>query len=164
MRRLLVAPLLALGLAMSALVAWNAPAVAADAPNPCKVVKTSEIAKAFGGADVSKGKKGLTTPVSVQCKYLVGATADLPAGNVIISVMYVGAKPAYDGLKRTAIYVPTTGLANSIYSGTLSVVNTLRGSSLLGVQGLFLRTTPPITNQDVESQLVDLSKVGLKRL
>ena len=91
MRRLLVAPLAALVLAVPGAGRRRAPAAgAADAPNPCKVVTTAEIAKAFGGADVSTGKKGLTTPVSVQCKYTVGATADLPEGDVIIHVMFIG--------------------------------------------------------------------------
>ena len=133
-------------------------------PNPCTVVKTSEISKAFGGAEVSTGKKGLTTPVSVQCKYAVGATADLPEGDVIITVMFGGGKPAYDGLKKSELYAPTTGLSNSIYSEKLSVVNTLKGSTLLGVQGLFNDGSLPITYEDVESQLVEVSKAGLKRV
>jgi len=164
MRRLLLVPLVALAASVPTLLAAAAPAVAASAPNPCAVVKTSEISSAFDGADVSTGKKGLTTPVSVQCKYSVGATANLPAGDVIITVMFSGAKPAYDGLKKTDLYTATTGLSNSIYSEKLNVVNTLKGSNLLGAQGLFHTDTLPITFSDVESQLVAVSKAGLKRL
>ena len=60
--------------------------------------------------------------------------------------------------------MPTTGLSNSIYNARESVVNTLKGTMLLGVQGLFTDGTLPITYEDVQSQLVALSKAGLKRV
>src|SRR5215213_4208116 len=139
-------------------------AAGAATKDPCKVVTTAEISKAFGGATVGKGKKGLKTAANAQCKYTVAATADLPAGDVIVVVMFAGAKPAYDGLKNAAAYAPTTGLSKSIYNERQSVVNTLKGDVLLGMQGLFTDGTLPITYKDVEAQLVRLSKAGLKRV
>ena len=132
--------------------------------DPCKVLTTQEISKAFAGASVSKGKKGLKTAANAQCSYTVAATADFPAGDVIVIVMFAGAKPAYDGLKDTAGYAPTTGLSKSIYNERQSVVNTLKGDIFLGVQGLFTDGTLPISYNDVEAQLVQLSKAGLKRV
>ena len=164
MRRLLLTPFVVLAVAVPAVLGAAPAAVAASAPNPCKVVTTSEISKAFGGAEVSKGKKGLETAASVQCSYAVGATADVPAGDLVVHVMFVNGKAAYDGLKKSSAYVPTTGLSKSIYNERESVVNTLKGNTLLGMQGLFNDGSLPITFQDVESQLVAISKVGLKRI
>src|SRR5262245_44798991 len=126
MRRLVVA-LTALLLVVPALLVGASPASAASAPNPCAVLTTAQISKAFGGAEVSKGKKGLTTPVNTQCSYDVGAAGDLPDGTLVVIVMFIRGKAAYDGLKGTAGYEPTTGLSNSIYNSKLSVVNTLKG-------------------------------------
>ncbi|HEX5586987.1 MAG TPA: hypothetical protein VFZ17_06740 [Acidimicrobiia bacterium] len=158
----LFAPLLGLVVLTSGLV--GTPAAVAATKDPCKVVTTSEISKAFGGATVAKGKAGLKTAVSAQCKYAVGATADLPAGDLVVHVMFIGGKAAYDGLKTNDLYVPTTGLSNSIYNERESVVNTLKGSVLLGMQGLFDDGSLPVTFQDVESQLVAATKAGLKRV
>jgi hypothetical protein len=78
-----------------------------------------------------------------------------------VIVMFVGAKPAYDGLKKlTDQYVPTTRLSKSIYNDNQSVVNTRKGSILLGMQGRFSGDALPITNQDVQAQRVAISKVG----
>src|ERR1700742_1002470 len=62
--------------------------------NPCKLLKKSEIQQAFGGT-VGNGKKGLSTPVSAQCEFSVGANADRPDGTVIAKAMTTGAKAAY---------------------------------------------------------------------
>jgi hypothetical protein len=162
MRRLAIA-VLTLSLAAGALFAAS-PASAAT-KDPCKVVTTAEISKAFGGATVSKGAPGLKTAVHAQCKYEVAATGDLPEGHLIVIVMFIRGKAAYDGLKKLSDqYVPTTGLSKSIYNEKQSVVNTLKGDVLLGMQGLFSGDTLPITNDDVEAQLVAISKVGLKRV
>ena len=96
--------------------------------------------------------------------YKVAATAELPEGDVVVIVMFAGAKAAYDGLKDAAGYAPTTGLSESIYNEQQSVVNTLKGDVLLGLQGLFTDGELPITYSDVEAQLAQLSKVGLKRV
>ncbi|MET0627083.1 MAG: hypothetical protein ABW033_01340 [Acidimicrobiia bacterium] len=159
-------PLLAstLGLVFVASGFVGTTAAVAATKDPCKVLTTSEISKAFDGATVGKGKAGLKTAASASCKYAVGATAGLPAGDLVVHVMFIGGKPAYDGLKDTPAYVPTTGLSKSIYNERESVVNTLKGSILLGMQGLFTDGTLPITYQDVESQLVAASKAGLKRV
>lgn len=162
MRRLLAAPLVVLVLAAPTLLGATG-AGAASAPNPCKVLTPAQISKVFGGAEVSSGKKGIETAVNTQCTYDVAASADLPEGTLTVIVMFFRGKAAYDGLKDTAGYVPTTGLSKSIYNEQLSVVNTLKGDKLLGMQGLFSDGTLPITQIDVESQLVELSKLGLKK-
>lgn len=133
--------------------------------NPCKVLTKTEIATAFGGS-VGTPKKGLSTPVSSQCEYKVGATADRPDGTVIVHVMTTGAKAAYMGLKKQGtLYVPIDGVANSLYAEKLHVVNILQGGVLLGVQGNFIVTDPlPIHFVDVETQLADLAQIGIKRV
>lgn len=132
--------------------------------NPCKVLKKSEIQRAFGGT-VSSGKKGLSTPVSVQCEYLVGANADRPAGTIVVHVMTTGAKAAYTGLKKTSAYAPIDSVPNSLYAEKLDVVNLLQGDVLLGVQGGFLITDPlPIHSYDDTTQLTDLAQIGITRV
>lgn len=39
----------------------------------------------------------------------------------------------------------------------------LKGDTLVGVQGVFLGDTLPITQQDVQSQVIALDKIALKR-
>ena len=132
--------------------------------NPCKVLKKSEIQQAFGGT-VSSGKKGLSTPVSSQCEFQVGASGDRPAGTVVVHVMTTGAKAAYTGLKKTAAYEPIDGVPNSLWAEKLDVVNILKGDVLLGVQGGFLITDPlPIHSFDDKTQLTGLAQIGLKRV
>jgi hypothetical protein len=103
--------------------------------DPCKVVTTAEIAKAFDGATVARGRRaedGGERAVQVRR----GATASLPAGDLVVHVMFIGGKPAHDGLKDTP---PTSRRPASRSRSTTSVrvVNTLKGSILLGMQGLF---------------------------
>jgi hypothetical protein len=132
--------------------------------NPCKILKKSEIQSAFGGT-VSSGKKGLTTPVSTQCEYQVTADGDRPDGTVIVHVMTTGAKPAYDGLKKTSLYVPIDGVPNSLWADKTHVVDILKGSVLLGVQGNFLISDPlPIHFYDAKTQLTQLAQTGAKRV
>jgi hypothetical protein len=151
----------ALALGMGAVFATPA---AAAKPNPCKVLSASEIQTAFGGA-VAAGKKVLSTPVSSQCEFQVSASADRPAGSVIVRVMTTGAKAAHDGLKKTDQYVPVDGVSNGLYADKLHVVEALKGSVLLGVQGTFVITDPlPVRFYDARSQLVDLAKQGLGRV
>ena len=110
-------------------------------------------------------KKGLGTPLSTQCEYKVGATADRPEGTVIVHVMTTGAKAAYNGLKKTSAYVPIDGVPNSLYSDKTHVVDILKGSVLLGVQGNFLITDPlPIHFYDAQTQLTDLAQIGIARV
>jgi hypothetical protein len=151
-------------LVLAAFGGFAAPAGAATT-NPCKVLTKSEIQTAFGGT-VGKPKKGLSTPVSSQCEYKVRADADRPDGTVIVHVMTTGAKAAYTGLKKQGtIYVPIDGVPNSLYADKLHVVNLLKGSVLLGVQGNFVITTPlPIHFYDAKTQLTDLAQIGVKRV
>jgi hypothetical protein len=140
------------------------PAGAASSINPCKVLKKSEIAGAFGGT-VGSGKKGLSTPVSSQCEYQVSANGDRPNGTVIVHVMTTGAKAAYDGLKKTSLYVPIEGVPNSLWADKTHVVDILKGNVLVGVQGNFLITSPlPVHFYDAKTQLTDLAQTGAKRV
>jgi hypothetical protein len=161
MRRLVVVSLVAL-LAAAAVVGTGTASAATK--NPCKVLSTKDISKVFGGASVSKGEAGLKTAANAQCTFTVAAGSELPEGDVVVIVMFAGAKPAYDGLKTSDGYVPVPELGKSIYNEQQSVIETLKGDVLLGVMGLFDTGDLPITYLDVESQLVALSKIGLKRV
>jgi hypothetical protein len=150
---------------VSTLSAVGAAPSGAATKNPCKVLTKSEIAKAFGGT-AGNPKKGLSTAVSTQCEYKVGATADRPDGTVIVHIMSTGAKAAYTGLKKQGtLYVPIDGVPNSLYADKLHVVNILKGDVLLGVQGNFIITNPlPIHFYDAKTQLTDLAKIGITRV
>src|SRR3954454_17699949 len=160
-----------MGALLAFTVAFGAAGVVVDAvpaaaatTNPCKVLKKSEIQKAFGGT-VGTGKQGISTPVSAQCEFQVGANADRPAGTVVVHVMTTGAKAAYTGLKKTAAYAPIDGVPNSLWAERLHVVNLLKGDVLLGVQGGFLIPDPlPIHSFDDETQLTGLARIGLERV
>ncbi len=152
-----------LAIAAASFAVFTAPAGAATT-NPCKVLKKSEIQQAFGGT-VSSGKKGLSTPVSSQCEFQVGANGDRPAGTVVVHVMHTNGKIAYNGIKKTAAYEPIDGVPNSLWAEKLDVVNILKGDVLLGVQGGFLITDPlPIHSFDDKTQLTGLAQIGLKRV
>ena len=164
MRKSVAALVLALSLATLALVAPAAGAT--KKPDPCKVFKTSEIADAFGGT-VGTPTKGLSTAVNATCSFDVGATATRPKGTFHVTVMFIGAKAAYTGLKsnQSSLYQPISGLSNSLYAAPpLSVVNLLKGDILLGVQGIFIDTTSSLRILDVKDQLVTLAKIGIKRV
>src|SRR5918994_2794965 len=104
MRRYLVITFVALFAVAS--VVGTASTTDAATKNPCKVLTTKDIAKVFDGATVSKGKTGLKTAANEDCKYTVGASGALPEGDVIVIVMFAGAKAAYDGLKDLDGYEP----------------------------------------------------------
>jgi hypothetical protein len=146
--------------------AWFAFAIPAGAAatNPCKVVKRSEIQRAFGGT-VSTGRKGLSTAVSSQCEFQVGANGDRPSGTVVVHVRTAGAKAAYNGIEKSDAYAPIAGVPNARYAEKLDVVTILQGDVLLGVQGGFLITEPlPIHSYDDETQLIDLAQSGSRRV
>jgi hypothetical protein len=150
-------------LAMTAAGVFGAASAGAATTNPCKLLKKSEIQQAFGGT-VSTGKKGLSTPVSAQCEFRVGADADRPDGTVIAKAMTTGAKAAYTGLKKLPDYAAVDGVANSLYNEKLHVVEILKGEVLVGVQGGFTITDPlPIHFYDDQTQLVDLAQIAAKR-
>ena len=164
MRRISCVAVLTVAAIVVGLGSVAAPAGAAT-PDPCKVLTTSEISKAFDGATVAKGTKGLSTAVNKTCDFEVTGAGTLPDGAVNVTVMFIGAKAAYDGIKKFEGYAPLPELGSSVYNEKLSVINTLKGKILLGVQGNFLATDPlPIHSVDVKSQLISLSKTGLKRV
>jgi len=156
-------PVGVLAIAAASFAMFAVPASAATT-NPCKVLKKSEIQQAFGGT-VSRGKKGLSTAVSQQCEFKIGANGDRPTGTLVVHLMTTGAKAAYNGLKKTSQYVPIEGVPNSLWAEKLHVVNILKGDVLLGVQGGFLITDPlQIHSFDDKTQLTDLAQIGLKRV
>lgn len=163
MRRILITCSSAL-VALSSFATLTAAPASAATKDPCKAVTTAEISKAFEGAQVGKGERGLKTAVNESCTFDVAAAGDRPAGTLTVTVMFKRGKAAYDGLKKEPGYVPTTGLAKSIYDDRVSAVMTLKGDVLLTMQGLFSGDELPIVNQDVQAQLVTVSKTGLKRV
>jgi hypothetical protein len=141
-----------------------APAGAAP-PNPCKILKKSEIQSAFGGT-VSSGKKGLSTAVTTQCDFDVSPDGDRPAGTVTVHVMFKNGKIAYKGLKKeTSQYQPIEGVPNSLWQETTHAAEVLVGDTLVGVQGGFLITDPlPIHSYDDKAQLTKLVQTAAKRV
>jgi hypothetical protein len=151
-------------LAMTTFGAFGAAPAGAATTNPCKLLKKSEIQRAFGGT-VSNGKKGLGTPVSAQCEFQVGANADRPDGTVIAKAMTTRGKAAYTGLKKLPDYVAIDGVANSLANEKLHVVEILEGDVLVGVQGGFAITDPlPLHLYDDMTQLTDLAQIAAKRV
>lgn len=145
-----------------ATAAWAAPATAAKAPNPCKLLKTSEISQQFGGATVSAPEPGTKTPVTVECGWDVAAGPETPDGNVTARLMVVGAKPAYDGMKKMEGIDTVSGLKNTLYQPATGALMALTGDTLVTVQGVFLEG-PPIKQVDVEDRLIPLLKLAQKR-
>ena len=111
---------------------------------------------------MSAPEPGLKTAVSVECTWEVAAAGATPDGSVTARVMYLGAKAAYDGLKKTPDFVPVAGLKNSLWQDTTGALSVLDGSNLLTVQGVFLEG-PPIQRVDVQEQLIPLLKLVQKR-
>lgn len=154
---------LAAGAALLAM-AWAGPAGAAKAPNPCKVLKTSEISDAFDGATVDSPQPGLKTAVSASCDFDVEKGTSIPGGTVSVSIMSVGAKPAYDGMKKMDGFVTVPEVKNGIYQEATGALSVLDGDKLVTVQGVFLTDTLPIDRVDVLDQLIPLSKIATKRV
>ena len=153
-------------LATATLGVLAAPGHAASKPDPCKLLKTSEISQQFGGATVSAGVKGLATPVSQSCKFTVAAAGDTPAGDVTVRVMTTGGKAAYNGLKKlNAGYVPVAGLANSLWNDKTEALSVLKGGTLVTVQPIFTSAdTLPIHTVDTQAQAIALVKLAAKRV
>ena len=137
-------------LTTAALGALALPAHAASKPDPCKLLKTSEISEQFGGATVSAGTKSLTTAVSAGCRFDVAATGDQPDGSIDVRVMTTGAKAAHTGLKTLAggDYVPVAGLANSLWSEKTKSLSVLKGTRLGTVLDLPSLATGLLGNDD----------------
>lgn len=137
------------------------PGHAASKPNPCKLLKTSEISQQFGGATVSAGKKGLSTPISTQCDFDVAATADFSAGTVTVHVMSPRGKAAFKAMDGA--FQPVAGEKGVLYWDKTGSAEMLKGDTLVGVQGVFLGDALPITQQDVQAQVIALNKLAIKR-
>ncbi len=147
-----------------ATVAVGAMPAGAATTNPCKVLKKSEIQHAFGGT-VGSGRHGLSTPVSAQCEFGVGADGDRPAGTVTVHLLTTGAEAAYTGLRKTSRYVPVDGVPNALSAEKVHVVDILQGDVLVGVQGGFVITDPlPIHFYDDTKQLADLARIAAERV
>jgi hypothetical protein len=148
--------------------------------DPCKLLTKEEIAKVFG-APVSEGKKGLRTAEQSQCEYSVKAAGEWPDGNeeeeggrpqgtLVVIVVFVGAKTAYNDLEsKKAIngYEPIAEFPNALYTAVPSIVDVLVGDVLLGVQGVFMpeELVPvPAHLWKVRSELVELAKLAVERL
>jgi hypothetical protein len=139
-------------------------AAGAAATNPCKVVKRSEIQRAFGGT-VATGKQGFSTPASSQCEFQISADGGRPAGTVVVHVRTTGAKAAYQGLEKQSATTAIDSVPDALWSEKAHVVHVLQGDVLLGVQGGFTITEPlPIHFYDDETQLTQLAQMGLRRV
>jgi hypothetical protein len=152
-------------IALATLGAGAVPAHAGSKPNPCKLLKRSEIAKRFGGATVSPGEAGLSTAVSKSCEFEVAESTDFPEGSVHVSVMTTGAKVACAHKKKSSFgYLPVAGMSNALWSDTTHALEALKGATLVTVQPLFLSAeTLPIKAVDTQAQAVALLKLALKR-
>jgi hypothetical protein len=150
--------------AFSGFGGFGATAGAADT-NPCKVLRRSEIQKAFAGT-VSSGRKGFSTPVTTQCEFSVAANADRPPGTLVVHLRTTHARATYDGLKKQARrYASVDGVPNALYSGTSHVVQLLKGDTLVGVQAGFTITDPlPVRTFDDEAQLTQLAQLAANRV
>ena len=119
--------------------------------------------QAFGGT-VASGKKGLSTPVSAQCEFQVGANADRPDGTVIVHLMTTGAKAAYTGLKKIVADVRRRSTACPTRSTRekLQVVNVLKGDVLRRRAGRVHRspTRCRSTSYDDKTQLTELAQLA----
>jgi hypothetical protein len=144
-------------------LAGAVPAAAAKTPNPCKILKATEISQEFDGATVSDPEPGLKTAASTSCTWDVAAGTTLPDGSVTTTIMFFGGKPAYNGLKKEAGFVPVAGLKSSLYQESTGALMVLDGANLVTVQGVFLAVSP-IRHVDVQEHLIPLSKLATKRV
>ena len=154
---------LAVSVAMT-FAALAPPAGAAKVPDPCKVLKASEIQSAFGVAP-GPPVKGLTTVASTSCTYALAASGTRPDGTLVVTVMFIGGKPAYDGLKATPQFAPVPEVGKkSLYQESTGALGTLVGPNYVTVQGVFRSATPPFTMVDTKPQLIPLAKIAAKRV
>jgi hypothetical protein len=122
---------------------------------PVELVLATGMTVLAGGA--------LKTPASTSCTWDVAAGTTLPDGSVTARIMFVGGKPAYDGLKTNADFVPVAGLENSLHQAKTGALLVLDGANLVTVQGLFSEGLPP-KFLDVQEHLVALAKLATKRV
>jgi hypothetical protein len=143
-----------------ALMVSASPASAARSKDPCRTLKTSEIAAVFGGASVDDGQRADPTRVTPVCRWAVSASANLPEGAVFV-YRAKGSKAAYDALKKDSNTERVVGLKNGLYSPARHFVALLKGDALITVQGEFLDDN--LSNIDVKDQLVQLAKKAAPR-
>lgn len=143
-----------------------APGHAVSKPDPCKLLKPSEIAQQFDGATVAAGKKGLATSVSRDCEFAVDAAGDQSAGEVVVRVTTTGAKATFAGIPKVSTgYAPVPGLANSLWSDSTKALSVLKGAKLVTIQPLFTKAGDTRTGSlDTKVQAVALMKLAQKRL
>lgn len=166
-RRVIASTVCGIAVTAATLGVLTVPGHAASKPDPCKLLKTSEISKQFGGATVSPGEKDLTTPVSAGCKFAVAASGSQPDGDVTVRVMTTGAKVAYAGLKNLASagYAPVPGVANSLWNDKTKSLSLLKGNTLVTVQSLFTSLdSSSVQTLDTQAQSLALVKIAQKRV
>ncbi len=156
----------ALVIAATVVVGTGVPAVA-KGPDPCKLLKRSEVERELDG-DASKATRGLNTAVSKTCEFELPATADRPDGVVVVYVQTVGAKIAYETNRMLEGNAPVPGIPKS-YAGDASTgeysVNTVKGDVFMFVQGVFYALEPPEMDPAVlEEAIVALTKKARARL
>ncbi len=139
------------------------PAAAASAPNSCKMLKTTELEKAFN-ATVTGPRKGLKTAISTACDYQISASGSRPAGVLTVSVMFVNGKSAYDGLKREAGYEAVPELGKALYQPATGALAVLKGDNYVTVQGVFFTETLPLTQVDAKAELIPLAQIATRRV
>ena len=149
-------------IAMIVLVLGGSPAGAAKAPDPCKLLKASEIQEELG-ATVGSPEKGLKTAVTATCTWEVEPSASHPDGTVTATIMFVNGDVAYNGLKNESGYETASEFPKALYHPSTGALMVLKGKKLVTVQGVFLTSTLPITKVDVKPQLVPLAKLAVKR-
>ena len=166
MHRRTATALVALTGAVCALLVGATPVGAAKTPDACKVFKASEISSVFG-VTVANGTKGLSTQINTSCNYDVPAGTGRPQGGFTVTITFLNAKPAYDGLTRFPTYVALneSGVKGVYAPPPLSVLTVLKGSKMLAVQGNFIDSNArPLGYVEVKDKLIQLAKIGIKRV
>jgi hypothetical protein len=159
--RVITGAALATALTAGTLAVVAGPGYAASKPNPCKLLKTSEISKAFGGATVAPGKKGFSTSLTTSCTFSTAATTALPEGTVTVNVMTPHGKAAFKATDGG--FQPVAGQKGVLWWDRTGSAEMLKGDTLIGVQGGFIGDTPPVDVFDLQAQMIALDKIALKR-
>jgi hypothetical protein len=164
--RFSVAAVLSALLAAGATVALAAVPAGASSPDPCKLLKASEIQPVVG-QPTAAGAPSIKTPVSRGCKFKMSTSEGRPAGSINITVLTTGAKVAFDrGKQALPGVVAVTGLGNAFFYSVSTFsesVRVLKGSKLMSVSGDFIQATPVDLTQ-VQNELTQLAKVARGRL
>jgi hypothetical protein len=92
---------------------------------------------------------------------VLAATADFPSGTVTVHVLSPRGKAAFKAIEGG--FQPVSGEKGVLSWDKTGSAEMLKGDTLVGVQGVFLGDTLPITQSDVQAQVIALNKVALKR-